>query len=408
METMKNVAARHGLVCLLNEKPFEGVNGSGKHNNWSVSTDTGKNLLDPGKEPAKNTQFLLFLAAIIKGVDEYQDLLRISVASAGNDHRLGANEAPPAIVSMFLGDELAAILDAIEKDEPYTGIEEKKLQTGVHVLPDLSMDTTDRNRTSPFAFTGNKFEFRMLGSAISISCPNIMLNTIAAEEIRQFADQLETSTDLEGDVRKIVRKVMKEHKRIIFNGDGYSEAWTEEAKRRGLLNLPTTVDALPRYLDQKNVELFTSHKIYTEAEMEARYETILEEYAKTLNIEALTMSQMVRQDILPAVSAYVASLAEAVASKRAVCAQLPCTAETALIQSLSTLMDSAFEKVESLDTLLSDGKVQSENTLAVATYYKDTIIPAMTALRAVVDEMEVNTAADFWPYPSYGDLMFRV
>ena len=368
METMKNVAARHGLVCLLNEKPFEGVNGSGKHNNWSISTDTGENLLSPGKEPAKNTQFLLFLAAIIKGVDEYQDLLRISVASAGNDHRLGANEAPPAIVSMFLGDELAAILDAIEKDEPYTGIEEKKLQTGVHVLPDLSMDTTDRNRTSPFAFTGNKFEFRMLGSAISISCPNIMLNTIAAEEIRQFADQLETSADLEGDVRKIVRKVMKEHKRIIFNGDGYSEAWTEEAKRRGLLNLPTTVDALPRYLDQKNVELFTSHKIYTEAEMEARYETILEEYSKTLHIEALTMSQMVRQEILPAVSAYAASLAEAVAAKRAVYAQLPCKAETGLIQSLSTLMDSAFEKVESLDTCLANGKIHSDNTLAVATY----------------------------------------
>ena len=408
METMKNVAARHGLVCLLNEKPFEGVNGSGKHNNWSISTDTGENLLSPGKEPAKNTQFLLFLAAIIKGVDEYQDLLRISVASAGNDHRLGANEAPPAIVSMFLGDELATILDAIEKDEPYTGIEEKKLQTGVHVLPDLSMDTTDRNRTSPFAFTGNKFEFRMLGSAISISCPNIMLNTIAAEEIRQFADQLETSADLESDVRKIVRKVMKEHKRIIFNGDGYSEAWTEEAKRRGLLNLPTTVDALPRYLDQKNVELFTSHKIYTEAEMEARYETILEEYSKTLHIEALTMSQMVRQEILPAVSAYAASLAEAVAAKRAVYAQLPCKAETGLIQSLSTLMDSAFEKVESLDTCLANGKIHSDNTLAVATYYKDTIIPAMAALRAVVDEMEVNTAADFWPYPSYGDLMFRV
>ena len=408
METMKNVAARHGLVCLLNEKPFEGVNGSGKHNNWSISTDTGENLLSPGKEPAKNTQFLLFLAAIIKGVDEYQDLLRISVASAGNDHRLGANEAPPAIVSMFLGDELAAILDAIEKDEPYTGIEEKKLQTGVHVLPDLSMDTTDRNRTSPFAFTGNKFEFRMLGSAISISCPNIMLNTIAAEEIRQFADQLETSADLEGDVRKIVRKVMKEHKRIIFNGDGYSEAWTEEAKRRGLLNLPTTVDALPRYLDQKNVELFTSHKIYTEAEMEARYETILEEYSKTLHIEALTMSQMVRQEILPAVSAYAASLAEAVSAKRAVYAQLPCKAETGLIQSLSPLMDSAFEKVESLDTCLANGKIHSDNTLAVATYYKDTIIPAMAALRAVVDEMEVNTAADFWPYPSYGDLMFRV
>ena len=408
METMKNVAAKHGLVCLLNEKPFEGVNGSGKHNNWSISTDTGKNLLDPGKEPEKNTQFLLFLAAIIKGVDEYQDLLRISVASAGNDHRLGANEAPPAIVSMFLGDELEGILEAIEKDEPYTGIEAKQLQTGVHVLPDLAMDTTDRNRTSPFAFTGNKFEFRMLGSAISISCPNIMLNTIAAEELRQFADELEGTADLEGDVRKIVRRVMQQHKRIIFNGDGYSEAWTEEAKRRGLLNLPTTVDALPRYLDQKNVELFTSHKIYTEAEMEARYETIIEEYSKTLNIEALTMSEMVRRDILPAVSGYIASLAEAVASKRAAVAGLPCAAETSLIQKLSSLLDSAYEKVEALDTLVADGKAESHNALTVATYYKDVIIPAMNELRAVVDQMEVDTASQFWPYPSYGDLMFRV
>ncbi len=408
METMKNVAAKHGLVCLLNEKPFEGVNGSGKHNNWSLSTDTGKNLLDPGKKPQENTQFLLFLAAIIKGVDEYQDLLRISVASAGNDHRLGANEAPPAIVSMFLGDELEGILEAIEKDEPYTGIEAKQLQTGVHVLPDLAMDTTDRNRTSPFAFTGNKFEFRMLGSAISISCPNIMLNTIAAEELRQFADELEGTADLEGDVRKIVRRVMQQHKRIIFNGDGYSEAWTEEAKRRGLLNLPTTVDALPRYLDQKNVELFTSHKIYTEAEMEARYETIIEEYSKTLNIEALTMSEMVRRDILPAVSGYVASLAEAVASKRAAVAGLPCAAETSLIQKLSSLLDSAYEKVEALDTLVADGKAESHNALTVATYYKDVIIPAMNELRAVVDQMEVDTASQFWPYPSYGDLMFRV
>ena len=408
METMKNVAAKHGLVCLLNEKPFEGVNGSGKHNNWSLSTDTGKNLLDPGKKPQENTQFLLFLAAIIQGVDEYQDLLRISVASAGNDHRLGANEAPPAIVSMFLGDELEGILEAIEKDEPYTGIEAKQLQTGVHVLPDLAMDTTDRNRTSPFAFTGNKFEFRMLGSAISISCPNIMLNTIAAEELRQFADELEGTADLEGDVRKIVRRVMQQHKRIIFNGDGYSEAWTEEAKRRGLLNLPTTVDALPRYLDQKNVELFTSHKIYTEAEMEARYETIIEEYSKTLNIEALTMSEMVRRDILPAVSGYVASLAEAVASKRAAVAGLPCAAETSLIQKLSSLLDSAYEKVEALDTLVADGKAESHNALTVATYYKDVIIPAMNELRAVVDQMEVDTASQFWPYPSYGDLMFRV
>ena len=408
METMKNVAARHGLVCLLNEKPFEGVNGSGKHNNWSVSTDTGKNLLDPGKEPEKNTQFLLFLAAVIKGVDEYQDLLRISVASTGNDHRLGANEAPPAIVSMFLGDELSAILQSIEDDVPYTGIEEKKLQTGVHVLPDLNMDTTDRNRTSPFAFTGNKFEFRMLGSAISISCPNIMLNTLAAEELRQFADELENSTDLEGDVRKLVRRVMKEHKRIIFNGDGYSEAWTEEAKRRGLLNLATTVDALPRYLDQKNVQLFIRHKIYTEAEMEARYETILEEYSKTLNIESLTMSSMVRHDILPAVSAYVASLAEAVNAKRNVCPNLACTAEVTLIEKLSSLMDEAFQKVEALDTATADSKAESYNALTAATYYKDVIIPAMEGLRAVVDQMEVDTASDFWPYPSYGDLMFKV
>ncbi len=408
METMKNVAAKHGLVCLLNEKPFEGVNGSGKHNNWSLSSDTGKNLLDPGKEPAKNTQFLLFLAAVIKGVDEYQDLLRISVASAGNDHRLGANEAPPAIVSMFVGDELSAILDSIEKDEPYLGIEEKKLETGVHVLPDLSMDTTDRNRTSPFAFTGNKFEFRMLGSAISIACPNIMLNTIAAEELRQFADELEGSADLEKDVRRIVQRVMKEHKRIIFNGDGYSDAWTQEAAKRGLLNLATTVDALPRYLDQKNIQLFTSHKIYTEAEMEARYETILEEYAKTLNIEALTMSEMTRRDILPAVSGYIANLAKAVGAKRAVIADLPCRAETALIQKLSHLLDSAYEKVEKLDALVNDGKAQSHNTLAAAAYHKDVIIPAMAELRAVVDQMETDTSEDFWPYPSYGDLMFRV
>ena len=407
MEMMQKLAPKYGLVCLLHEKPFEGVNGSGKHNNWSMSTSQ-ENLLDPGDTPMENLQFLVFLAAVIKAVDEYADLLRTSVATPGNDHRLGANEAPPAIVSMFLGDELEGILEAIEKDEPYTGIEAKQLQTGVHVLPDLAMDTTDRNRTSPFAFTGNKFEFRMLGSAISISCPNIMLNTIAAEELRQFADELEGTADLEGDVRKIVRRVMQQHKRIIFNGDGYSEAWTEEAKRRGLLNLPTTVDALPRYLDQKNVELFTSHKIYTEAEMEARYETIIEEYSKTLNIEALTMSEMVRRDILPAVSGYIASLAEAVASKRAAVAGLPCAAETSLIQKLSSLLDSAYEKVEALDTLVADGKAESHNALTAATYYKDVIIPAMNELRAVVDQMEVDTASQFWPYPSYGDLMFRV
>lgn len=408
MEIMQKVASKHGLVCLLHEKPFAGVNGSGKHNNWSIATDTGVNLLTPGETPHENAQFLLFLVAVIQAVDDYQDLLRLSVATAGNDHRLGANEAPPAVVSMFLGDELTAVLDAIEKDEPYSGVEKTVMKLGVHTLPRFIRDTTDRNRTSPFAFTGNKFEFRMLGSAISISCPNIMLNTIAAEELRQFADELEGTADLEGDVRKIVRRVMQQHKRIIFNGDGYSEAWTEEAKRRGLLNLPTTVDALPRYLDQKNVELFTSHKIYTEAEMEARYETIIEEYSKTLNIEALTMSEMVRRDILPAVSGYVASLAEAVASKRAAVAGLPCAAETSLIQKLSSLLDSAYEKVEALDTLVADGKAESHNALTAATYYKDVIIPAMSELRAVVDQMEVDTASQFWPYPSYGDLMFRV
>ena len=408
METMKNVAAKHGLVCLLNEKPFEGVNGSGKHNNWSLSTDTGKNLLDPGKKPQENTLFLLFLAAIIKGVDEYQDLLRISVASAGNDHRLGANEAPPAIVSMFLGDELEGILEAIEKDEPYTGIEAKQLQTGVHVLPDLAMDTTDRNRTSPFAFTGNKFEFRMLGSAISISCPNIMLNTIAAEELRQFADELEGTADLEGDVRKIVRRVMQQHKRIIFNGDGYSEAWTEEAKRRGLLNLPTTVDALPHYLDEKNVALFQTHRIYTKAEMEARYETALEEYAKTIRIEALTMSQMAHRDVFPAVSKVLSHLADGISAQRIACKDLPCAGETKLLKALSSLLDQAFEKADALDFHLAQEEVGGGDILTQATYYKNSVLPAMEALRAAVDGMETLTDASAWPYPSYGELMFRV
>ena len=405
MEMMKNVAARHGLVCLLHEKPFEGVNGSGKHNNWSLSTDTGENLLDPGKEPAKNTRFLLFLAAIIKGVDEYQDLLRISVASAGNDHRLGANEAPPAIVSMFVGDELESVLDSIEQGHAYTGTEEKKLATGVHVLPDLHMDTTDRNRTSPFAFTGNKFEFRMLGSAISIACPNIMLNTIAAEELRQFADMLEGSDDLDRDVRKIVQRVMKEHGRIIFNGDGYSQAWQEEAARRGLLNLPTTVDALPHYLDEKNVELFAVHNIYTKAEMEARCETALEEYAKTLLIEAQTMSQMAHREILPAVGGYASQLAEGLASRRVACEGISWTGEVRLMEKLSSLLNAAFDKLDVLDSAISQAE---GDALAQATFCKDTLLPAMEGLRGMVDQMETLTDAKVWPYPSYGDLMFRV
>ena len=408
MEVMRNVAARHGLVCLLHEKPFEGVNGSGKHNNWSLSTDTGVNLLDPGKEPAKNTRFLLFLAAIIKGVDEYQDLLRISVASAGNDHRLGANEAPPAIVSMFVGEELEAILAAIEQGRDYTCAAEKKLQTGVHVLPDLHMDTTDRNRTSPFAFTGNKFEFRMLGSAISIACPNIMLNTIAAEEFRQFADELEGSDDLERDVRKIVQRVMGEHGRIIFNGDGYSAAWQQEAERRGLWNLPTTVDALPHHLDEKNVELFARHSIYTKAEMEARYETALEEYAKTIRIEALTMSQMAHRDVFPAVSKVLSHLADGISAQRIACKDLPCAGETKLLKALSSLLDQAFEKADALDFHLAQEEVGGGDILTQATYYKNSVLPAMEALRAAVDGMETLTDASAWPYPSYGELMFRV
>ena len=408
MEVMRNVAARHGLVCLLHEKPFEGVNGSGKHNNWSLSTDTGVNLLDPGKEPAKNTRFLLFLAAIIKGVDEYQDLLRISVASAGNDHRLGANEAPPAIVSMFVGEELEAILAAIEEGRDYTCAAEKKLQTGVHVLPDLHMDTTDRNRTSPFAFTGNKFEFRMLGSAISIACPNIMLNTLAAEEFRQFADELEGSDDLERDVREIVQRVMREHGRIIFNGDGYSAAWQQEAERRGLWNLPTTVDALPHYLDEKNVTLFARHSIYTRAEMEARYETALEEYAKTIRIEALTMSQMAHRDVFPAVSRVLSQLADGISAQRIACKDLPCAGETKLLKALSALLDQAFEKADALDFHLAQEEVGGGDILTQATYYKNSVLPAMEALRAAVDGMETLTDASAWPYPSYGELMFRV
>ncbi len=366
MEVMRNVADRHGLVCLLHEKPFAGVNGSGKHNNWSLQTDTGKNLLDPGKRPWENLPFLLILAAVVKGVDEYQDLLRISVASAGNDHRLGANEAPPAIISMFLGDDLTALLTDIETGKPCGNLAEKKLQTGVRVLPDLNMDNTDRNRTSPFAFTGNKFEFRSLGSAISIACPNIMLNTIVAEELRQFSQELKGQADMPKAVNALVRRVVSGHKRIIFNGDGYSEQWVEEARRRGLLNLRTTVDALPRYLDQKNVELFRRHRIYTEAEMEARYETIMEEYVKTLNIESLTMTGMVRQEIIPAVSGYVSELAQAVAGKRAVLSGLPCTAESQLIEKLSTLLDRAYAQVEELEESLGDPRAASENILSAA------------------------------------------
>ncbi len=408
METMKNVALRHGLVCLLHEKPFAGVNGSGKHNNWSISTDTGKNLLEPGKLPQENAQFLLFLAAVIKGVDEYQDLLRISVASAGNDHRLGANEAPPAIISIFLGDELTAILHAIETGTVYGGTLRVNMEIGVNVLPSFTKDTTDRNRTSPFAFTGNKFEFRSLGSQLNIACPNIMLNTIIADELEQFADELEGKEDFNGALNALIKRVIKEHKRIIFNGDGYADAWKAEAAKRGLTNLPTTVDALPHYTDEKNVKLFTKHKIYTEVEMQSRQDIILETYAKTINIEALTASDMVKRDILPAVSSYVAELANGVATKKAISDDIPCEAELDIIKRLSGLQDCAYKKLAALDNAIIGVKEVGEDPIEVATYYKDSVITAMTELRAVVDEMETLVSSDYWPYPSYGDLMFRV
>ena len=408
METMKNVALRHGLVCLLHEKPFAGVNGSGKHNNWSISTDTGKNLLEPGKLPQENAQFLLFLAAVIKGVDEYQDLLRISVASAGNDHRLGANEAPPAIISIFLGDELTAILHAIETGTVYGGTLRVNMEIGVNVLPSFTKDTTDRNRTSPFAFTGNKFEFRSLGSQLNIACPNIMLNTIIADELEQFADELEGKEDFNGALNALIKRVIKEHKRIIFNGDGYADAWKAEAAKRGLTNLPTTVDALPHYTDEKNVKLFTKHKIYTEVEMQSRQDIILETYAKTINIEALTASDMVKRDIRPAVSSYVAELASGVATKKAISDDIPCEAELDIIKRLSGLQDCAYKKLAALDNAIIGVKEVGEDPIEVATYYKDSVITAMTELRAVVDEMETLVSSDYWPYPSYGDLMFRV
>ena len=409
METMKNVALRHGLVCLLHEKPFAGVNGSGKHNNWSLSTDTGKNLFEPGKLPQENAQFLLFLAAVIKGVDEYQDLLRVSVASAGNDHRLGANEAPPAIISIFLGDELTAILHAIETGTVYGGTLRVNMEIGVNVLPSFTKDTTDRNRTSPFAFTGNKFEFRSLGSQLNIACPNIMLNTIIADELEQFADELEgKSDDFMSALNALIKRVIKEHKRIIFNGDGYADAWKVEAARRGLTNLPTTVDALPHYTDEKNVKLFAKHKIYTEVEMQSRQDIILETYAKTINIEALTASDMVKRDILPAVSSYVAELASGVATKKAISDDIPCEAELDIIKRLSGLQDCAYKKLAALDNAIIGVKEGGEDPIEVATYYKDSVITAMTELRAVVDEMETLVSSDYWPYPSYGDLMFRV
>ena len=408
MEIMQKVAAKHGLVCLLHEKPFAGVNGSGKHNNWSMATDTGVNLLTPGETPYENAQFLLFLCAVIKAVDDYQDLLRVSVATAGNDHRLGANEAPPAVVSMFLGDELTAVLDAIENDAPYSGSEKTTMKLGVHVLPKFTRDTTDRNRTSPFAFTGNKFEFRMLGSSNSIACANIMLNAAVAESLKIYADRLENVDDFETALHDMIKKTIKDHKRIIFNGNGYDDAWIKEAtEKRGLLNLRTTPDAMPAMIADKNVKMLTAHKIFSPAELHSRYEILLENYSKTVNIEALTMVDMARKEILPAVEGYTKSLAETLAAKKAAVAGLPCKYETATIAKLSELSDEIADATADLDGEIA--KFQAiEDVTEAANDIRDVILGKMDALRAVCDEAETITAKEFWPFPTYSDLLFSV
>lgn len=404
MEVMKRVAQKHHFICLLHEKPFEGINGSGKHNNWSMSTDEGENLLDPGKNPSENLQFLLFLTAVIKAVDEYQDLLRISVASAGNDHRLGANEAPPAIVSMFIGEELQGILDAIEAGEDYTGRGKTKMDLGVSVLPDITKDATDRNRTSPFAFTGNKFEFRMLGSAINIACPNIMINTMVAEELRQFADELEGAADFKAALLSLIKREVAAHKRIIFNGNGYDDAWVAEAERRGLHNLKSTADALPHYTDKANVELFTRHNVYTREEMESREEALLEEYYKTLHIEALTMSDMVREEILPACIGYEKDLADAVKMKKE--AGVSGGMEAGLLGRISALIEELYNQCSVLDKAVADApKGDSRETV---NYYHDVILAAMDKLRTAADQLETLVGKKYWPFPTYSDILFYV
>ena len=408
MEIMQKVAARHDLVCLLHEKPFAGVNGSGKHNNWSMATDTGVNLLSPGETPYENAQFLLFLCAVIKAVDDYQDLLRISVATAGNDHRLGANEAPPAVVSMFLGDELNAVLEAIETDTPYKGAEKTQMKLGVDVLPKFNRDTTDRNRTSPFAFTGNKFEFRMLGSSNSIACANIMLNAAVAESLKIYADRLENADDFETALHEMIKKTIKDHKRIIFNGNGYDDEWIKEAtEKRGLLNLRTTPDAIPHLLDKKNVDMLTSHKVFSEAELKSRCEITLENYCKTVTIEANTMSQMAKKEILPAIEEYTAFVASAAGKKKALDAEVSCVYETGTVRKLSLLSGQIFEKCDELDKVLCKLS-DSANVEQEGYMIRDELLPKMSELRVACDEAEVITAEKYWPFPTYGELLFGV
>lgn len=408
MEIMQRVAAKHHLVCLLHEKPFAGVNGSGKHNNWSLSTDNGVNLFAPGDTPYENAQFLLFLVAVIQAVDDYQGLLRASVATAGNDHRLGASEAPPAVISIFLGDELTEILDSIENDTPYRGIEKQRMKLNVDVLPRFVKDNTDRNRTSPLAFTGNKFEFRMLGSSDSIACANIMLNTTLAESLRLFADELEAASDFNAALHKLIKKTITAHKRIIFNGNGYDDAWLKEAtEKRGLLNLRTTPDAIPMLIQKENMDMLIAHKIYTESELLARHDILLENYCKTVRIEALTMVEIVTKEILPAIESYESALVSTASAKRAFDVHIPCNYEQKLIKRLATLVDTIDARATALESATVKLDMTSDLTEKGA-FIRDNILPKMSALRVVSDEAETLTAASYWPFPTYGELLFGV
>ena len=407
MEIMQKVAAKHGLVCLLHEKPFAGVNGSGKHNNWSMSTDTGVNLLTPGETPYENAQFLLFLVAVIRAVDEYQDLLRISVATAGNDHRLGANEAPPAVISIFLGEELEAVLNAIESDSVYEGGKKTKLKLGVDILPEFRKDATDRNRTSPFAFTGNKFEFRMLGSSNSIACANIMLNSAVADVLEKFADTLEGASDFETALHDLIKQTINDHKRIIFGGNGYGDEWMEEAAKRGLSNYKTTADCMPHLLDKKNADMLIEQKVYTQAELESRCEIMLENYVKAVNIEALTMIDMAKKEILPAIEKYVSDLVETVSKKKTLGEAIPSRYENSVISKLSTLEDLIFDRTEELEKAAAELK-DIEDIQKQSEFVRDSILVKMASLRVAADEAETLTDSKYWPFPTYGDLLFGV
>lgn len=407
MEIMKKVAEKHGMKCLLHEKPFEGVSGSGKHDNWSLETDTGINLLKPGKTPRDNKTFLLFFCAVIKAVDEYQDLLRVSVATAGNDHRLGASEAPPAIVSMFIGDDLAEVLESVAMGSGYAAKGKEVMTSGVDALPNFTKDTTDRNRTSPFAFTGNKFEFRMPGSSLSVSGPNFMLNAAVAESLRQFADVLEPAEDLSTAIDKLLADTIKKHGRIIFNGNNYSDEWVKEAEKRGLLNLKSTPDALPYFIKEKNLELFERHNVLTRSEVESRYEMSLENYSKVINIEALTTLEMARQEIIPAVVKYVKVLSEGVVAKRQVCSDISCDMEEILVPKLSKGLSNLYEELEKLEKDVENAHA-IEDVQSRARMYHDVVLSRMDGIRDIADEMETYTAKEYWPFPDYGDLLFSI